>query len=384
MMQIRMKAPYPMYDLEGGMGAPAKEYKATKGHAISRLRDNKALRVRSNSIDTWTHSLGPLLTRSYWRVSVRVVLLSTSATFTNKVLIKEHHVSAEMLTMCHLFISIILDCLASRWKVVTDFCGADVPELVDEFWGLAHAARAHAQHHVDRTAQSLLGPRQDAHVLELQRRTRVHHADVQGVAALLQRGAGLRAYRSRFSVATYSSLVPIVFGVVMASVSEMGMNDLAFSGVIFAVMSALLGVMQSMYAKFLLRRVSWLTRSIAFVSFAINAPFVLMAARAHQDNFVASFPFAKVLMCSMMHFVGSFCSSWVLGEVSELTFSIMSTMKRVVVILSAVLYFGNPVTFQSILGMGLAIGGVAAYQLLKISEKQSKMLPLPLTVKTSE
>lgn len=80
-----------------------------------------------------------------------------------------------------------------------------------------------------------------------------------------------------------------------------------------------------------------------------------MSARAHQDNFVASFPFGKVLMCSMMHFVGSFCSSWVLGEVSELTFSIMSTMKRVVVILSAVLYFGNPVTVQSVLGMGLAV-----------------------------
>jgi solute carrier family 35 protein E1 len=31
-------------------------------------------------------------------------------------------------------------------------------------------------------------------------------------------------YRSRFSLATYSSLIPIVFGVVMASVSEMGMN----------------------------------------------------------------------------------------------------------------------------------------------------------------
>ena len=31
-------------------------------------------------------------------------------------------------------------------------------------------------------------------------------------------------YRSRFSLATYSSLVPIVVGVFMASVSEMGMN----------------------------------------------------------------------------------------------------------------------------------------------------------------
>ncbi|KUF87496.1 NPP1 protein [Phytophthora nicotianae] len=251
-----MKAPYPMYDLEGGMGVPAKEYKASKGHAISRLRDNKALRrVRMRSI--------------MW-----IVPLSLFS------------VLAKMLTY---------------WSYnavpvsITQTCKASQP-----FFNVVLA---------------------------------------------------YVAYRSRFSLATYSSLVPIVFGVVMASVSEMGMNLHFYS---------------------------------AFVSFAINAPFVLMAARAHQDNFVASFPFGKVLMCSLMHFIGSFCSSWVLGEVSELTFSIMSTMKRVVVILSAVLYFGNPVTFQSILGMALAIGGVAAYQLLKISEKQSKMLPLPLTVKTSE
>ncbi|KAJ8562050.1 hypothetical protein ON010_g7626 [Phytophthora cinnamomi] len=71
-------------------------------------------------------------------------------------------------------------------------CGADVPELADEHGGLAHAARAHAQHHVDRAAQSLLRVRQDAHVLELQRRAGVHHADLQGVAAPVQRGAGLR------------------------------------------------------------------------------------------------------------------------------------------------------------------------------------------------
>lgn len=31
-------------------------------------------------------------------------------------------------------------------------------------------------------------------------------------------------YRSKFTLATYLSLVPIVLGVVLASVSEMGMN----------------------------------------------------------------------------------------------------------------------------------------------------------------
>lgn len=188
-------------------------------------------------------------------------------------------------------------------------------------------------------------------------------------------------YRSTFSTPTYLALVPIVFGVIMASVSEMGMNHLAFGGTLFAISAAMLGVMQSMYAKFLLRR-RIVSDSInlhfysAVVSFAINTPYVLANSRAHQDNFVASFPFGTVLVCSLMHFVGSFSSSWVLGEVSELTFSIMSTMKRVVIILSAVLYFGNPVTAQSVIGMGLAIGGVGAYQIIKAKEKTPGMLPL--------
>lgn len=63
-----------------------------------------------------------------------------------------------------------------------------------------------------------------------------------------------------------------------------------------------------------------------------------------------------VMVCSLMHFVGSFSSSLILGEVSELTFSIMSTMKRFVIIVSSVIYFGTPVTVQSALGMFLAVG----------------------------
>lgn len=118
----------------------------------------------------------------------------------------------------------------------------------------------------------------------------------------------------------------------------------------------------------------------AVVSFALNTPYVLANSRAHQANFVASFPFGTVLVCSLMHFMGSFSSSWVLGEVSELTFSIMSTMKRVVIILSAVLYFGNPVTAQSVIGMALAVGGVGAYQIIKAKEKTPGSLPLPRTV----
>jgi drug/metabolite transporter (DMT)-like permease len=93
-----------------------------------------------------------------------------------------------------------------------------------------------------------------------------------------------------------------------------------------------------------------------------------------------TFPYVTILGCSLMHFVGTFCSSLLLGEVTELTFSIMSTMKRVVIILSAVFYFGNPVTFQSISGMVMAVGGVAAYQYVKLNRKSSSLPALPQTI----
>ncbi|RLN49658.1 hypothetical protein BBJ29_001211 [Phytophthora kernoviae] len=358
-MVASINGAFPMYDLEDGLGVPAQKYKKpSKGHNTNRLRDNKALRI------------GCCLVVWYF--------FSTSATFTNKVLIKEHHVSAEMLTMCHLFISILLDFVVLTFPSAPTNAGA---------WRMQRLRLRSIMWIVPLSLLSVLAKMltywsYNAVPVSITQTCKASQPFFNVVMAYM-------VYRSRFSLATYSSLVPIVFGVVMASVSEMGMNDLAFSGTMFAVFSALLGVMQSMYAKFLLRR-RIVIDSVnlhfygAFVSFAINAPFVLMSARAHQDNFVASFPFGKVLMCSMMHFVGSFSSSWVLGEVSELTFSIMSTMKRFVIILSAVLYFGNPVTTQSVIGMALAIGGVSSYQFIKITEKSSKMPPLPLTVKSSE
>ncbi|TDH65401.1 hypothetical protein CCR75_009200 [Bremia lactucae] len=315
-MQARMKAPYSYYELEKGQGTPFTKYKVRKDHVAVSVRDNKATRVSKKSIG---------LSLCVW------YFFSTSATFTNRSLIKEHHVSAEMLTMCHLFISILLDFVVLTFPTLST-AGA---------WRMQRVRMRNIVWILPLSLFSVL-----ATTLTYWSYNAVPISITQTCKAsqpLFNVVLAFMAYRSRFSVATYLSVVPIVFGVVMASVSEMSINLHFYS---------------------------------TFMSFAINAPFVLMAARAHQENFVASFPFGIVLMCSMMHFLGSFGSSWVLGEVSELTFSIMSTMKRVVVIFSAILFFGNPVKYQSILGMALAVGGVGAYQLVKIYEKPAKLLPL--------
>uniref|UniRef100_K3WKP5 Sugar phosphate transporter domain-containing protein n=1 Tax=Globisporangium ultimum (strain ATCC 200006 / CBS 805.95 / DAOM BR144) TaxID=431595 RepID=K3WKP5_GLOUD len=325
-----------------------------KGHEVKRSRVNKSLLIVIH-LATW-------------------YCFSASATFTNKVLIKQHHVSAEMLTLSHLFVSVICDFIVLTFpntRGTSNTFRMQSISLRSLLWILPLSL-------CSVTAKVLTYWSYNAVPVAIAHTCKASQPFFNVILAYL-------AYRSKFSLATYVSLVPIVLGVVLASVSEMGMNNLAFSGAVFAITSALIGVMQSMYAKFLLRN-RIVIDSInlhfynAFVSFAINAPIVMFnTPPPHVDKLPQSFPYMTVALCSLMHFVGSFCSSLVLGEVSELTFSIMSTMKRVVIILSAVFYFGNPVTTQSVLGMLLAVGGVGAYQIIKLHDKKDKS-PLPLPV----
>lgn len=58
-------------------------------------------------------------------------------------------------------------------------------------------------------------------------------------------------------------------------------------------------------------------------------------------------------------------SFWVLSCVPPLTHSVLNSLKRVVVIVAAVLTFGTPVTFRSGCGAAMAIGGVLSYSLTK-------------------
>lgn len=60
-----------------------------------------------------------------WQTAIHLVTwycFSASATFTNRVLIKQHHVSAEMLTLSHLFVSVICDCEPSISTLLNPMC----------------------------------------------------------------------------------------------------------------------------------------------------------------------------------------------------------------------------------------------------------------------
>ncbi|KAF0709529.1 hypothetical protein AaE_012854 [Aphanomyces astaci] len=185
-------------------------------------------------------------------------------------------------------------------------------------------------------------------------------------------------YRTSHATPIYVSLVPIVVGVAMASLSEAQINEVATAGLICAVASSMSGVMQSMYAKYLLRHgVIVDSVNLHFYSgllcILVNSPVLMwnQAMLPDQYEYINLIPYTLIFVCSICQFVSSLASILLLGHVAELTYSIMSTLKRVVIVVSAVVYFGNAMTLTSGVGMAVALGGVGMYQHAKLTQTKA-------------
>merc|ERR1712151_419690 len=72
-----------------------------------------------------------------------------------------------------------------------------------------------------------------------------------------------------------------------------------------------------------------------------------------------------MIMSGFHFFMYQLSSFWVLSCVQPITHSVLNTLKRVVIVLTSVIIFQNPVTTQSAIGTATAIGGVLLYSLTK-------------------
>jgi hypothetical protein len=76
------------------------------------------------------------------------------------------------------------------------------------------------------------------------------------------------------------------------------------------------------------------------------------------------FPFLLLLADSVLQFVSSISSYMVLSLVAHLTFTIVNSMKRLVIITSGTVVFGG-FAITNFIGVCLAVGGVFLYNLSK-------------------
>jgi len=213
---------------------------------------------------------------------------------------------------------------------------------------------------------------------------------IKGLSPLMTVVAYRVFYDIRYSTPTYLSLVPLTIGVIMACAANTTTN---FFGLLNAFGSAVLFVTQNIVSKKIFNeaakseadgmpvgrrkpdKLNLLCYSSA-LAFLIMVPiWVFSEGWSLAKDFMQD---ASITLRekpgSLDH--GAFAQSLVafvlLGLTSPVTYSVASLMKRVAVILFAIVWFGNPMTYIQGAGFALTFLGLYLYDRTSESEKADK------------
>ncbi|KAL9078479.1 MAG: hypothetical protein Q9157_002600 [Trypethelium eluteriae] len=238
---------------------------------------------------------------------------------------------------------------------------------------------------------------------------------IKGLSPLFTVLAYRIIFHVRYATATWFSLIPLTVGVVMACSANLTAN---FTGLICAFGSALLFVTQNIVSKKLFNdaakaeadatqpvqmrkpdKLNLLCYSSG-LAFAFTAPLWLFSegfsivadfmddASVELSNRPGRLDHGRLalefIFNGTFHFLQSLVAFVLLGMVSPVTYSVASLIKRVAVIVFAIVWFGNSFTNIQALGISLTFVGLylydrtsdAAKQEWKARERMDKVEPL--------
>ncbi|XP_030553097.1 xylulose 5-phosphate/phosphate translocator, chloroplastic [Rhodamnia argentea] len=175
-----------------------------------------------------------------------------------------------------------------------------------------------------------------------------------------------------YPLAVWLSILPIVFGCSLAAVTEVSFN---FGGLWGAMISNVGFVLRNIYSKKSLqsfKEVNGLNLYgwISIISLCYLFPVAVFVEgsqwvqgyhKAIEAVGKSSTFYFWVLLSGVFYHLYNQSSYQALDDISPLTFSVGNTMKRVVVIVSTVLVFRNPVRPLNALGSAIAIFGTFLY-----------------------
>lgn len=184
-----------------------------------------------------------------------------------------------------------------------------------------------------------------------------------------------------YPLAVWLSILPIVFGCSLAAVTEVSFN---FGGLWGAMISNVGFVLRNIYSKRSLQSFrevdglnlyGWITiisliYLLPVAVFVEGSQWVPGYYRAIEAVGKSSTFYFWVLLSGVFYHLYNQSSYQALDDISPLTFSIGNTMKRVVVIISTVLVFRNPVRPLNALGSAIAILGTFLYSQATSAKKK--------------
>ncbi|KAL7742707.1 hypothetical protein ACLKA6_013049 [Drosophila palustris] len=179
----------------------------------------------------------------------------------------------------------------------------------------------------------------------------------------------------------YLSLLPIITGVAIATVTEISFDML---GLISALISTMGFSMQNIFSKKVLKDTGIhhlrLLHLLGKLSLLIFLPLWLymdsLAVLRHSAIKNLDYRVIALLFTDgVLNWMQNIIAFSVLSLVTPLTYAVASASKRIFVIAVSLLILGNPVTWVNCLGMTLAIIGVLCYNRAKQISKNRTELP---------
>jgi len=186
------------------------------------------------------------------------------------------------------------------------------------------------------------------------------------------------------------TLVPVVAGVALASMKELSFTWLAFIG---AMVSNLSFSLRSIFMKrALANKADCAAKNLdsaniyavlTIFSFILSIPLALYFEGSQLMEELPGLEIPQMEIVKLNVITGLFyylyneSASLALGKLNSVAHAVCNTVKRVVIMIAVNAYFSKPMSDQSKLGSGIAIGGTLLYALVKnhvaaAAEKKNK------------
>ncbi|XP_074603688.1 solute carrier family 35 member E1 homolog [Brevipalpus obovatus] len=185
----------------------------------------------------------------------------------------------------------------------------------------------------------------------------------------------------RQTTKVYFSLLPIVAGVSIATVTELSFNLI---GLVFALMSAFLVSLLNIFSKNVMKEKPGLHHLSLLSIISKFALLISLPAWIYMDltsivtspHGMNSRTLTYLILDGFLTFLQNMIAFTVLSLVSPLTYSVCNSSKRIFVIVISLVTMKNPISFTNFFGMTVAVTGVFLYNRAKHEQNKAKELPL--------
>ncbi|KAJ5698260.1 hypothetical protein N7462_000265 [Penicillium macrosclerotiorum] len=347
------------------------------------------IRTRNGSMSANAHELAEALRApvSYRLISLCLVWYLTSA------LTNTSSKSILNALPMPITLTIVQFAFVSIWCLLLVYLSTVIPWLRQSVPVLKHGIR-YPSREVISTALPLAVFQLAGHILSSMATSQIPVSlvhTIKGLSPLFTVLAYRILFRIRYARATYLSLIPLTVGVMLACSTDLSTN---FFGIMCAFLAALVFVSQNIFSKKLFNEAEraeseaqypgrrkldklnllcycsglafFLTLPIWFVSegYPLVADFIkdgVISLSGKQGSLDHGALMAEFVFNGVSHFAQNILAFVLLSMVSPVSYSVASLVKRVFVIVVAIVWFGSSTTSIQAVGIGLTFVGLYLY-----------------------